>query len=116
MSYEITGIVLEIFNEVQVNERFKKREFVLETNDGGFSEQILFQLTQDKTSLIDGFNKGDRIKVFFNIKGNKWKDRYFVNLQAWRISGIADATADNPPPPGVEDAPPPPLPDDDLPF
>lgn len=120
MNYELTGTLIEIFEEKQVTERFKKREFVIETVENNFTDVIKFQLVQDKTNLIDGFQKGDKVKVAFNIRGNKWKDNYFVNLQAWKLEKQGNVQASAPsgaPPPTEQDLPP--LPDegeDDLPF
>lgn len=122
MNYELTGTLIEIFDEQQVSDRFKKREFVVETLDNNFTDVVKFQLVQDKTGLINDFSKGDKIKVLFNIRGNKWKDNYFVNLQAWKLEkdDAQRPSATNtsaPPPPSDEDMPP--LqdePDDDLPF
>ena len=115
MAFEISGKIIEIFREQQVSERFKKREFVIETKDGNFSELIKFQLVQDSTDLIDPYKTGDEVKVFFNIKGNKWKENYFVNLQAWRISKASGETNITESNPDFEDAPPPPG-EDEMPF
>lgn len=121
MNFELSGRLIEKFDEVQINDRFKKREFVIEkTEANGFTEQIKFQLVQDKTNLIESFGINDELKVSFNIKGNKWKDNYFVNLQAWKIesdSAGSSSGANMPPPPSINDAP---MesdnPEDDLPF
>jgi single-strand DNA-binding protein len=51
MAYDVTGRLHEIFDEQQVSDKFRKREFVLEVQDGQYPQQIKFQLTQDKTSL-----------------------------------------------------------------
>jgi len=115
MNFELTGKLIEKFNEQVISEKFKKREFVIETNDNGFTESIKFQTVQDKTALIEPYQVGSDVKVFFNIKGNKWKDNYFVNLQAWKVeagSGAADAGS---PPPAIDDMPAPSA-EDDLPF
>lgn len=120
MSYELTGKILEIFPEQQVTEKFKKREFVIETENNGFTDQVKMQLIQDKTPIIEAFATSDEVKVSFNIRGNKWKDNYFVNLQAWRIEKLSESTgntpADMPPAPGIDDLPPLPDEGDDLPF
>jgi hypothetical protein len=121
MSYEFSGKLIEKYDEVVISDKFKKREFVLEKNDNGFIDTVKFQLVQNKTNLIDDFNPGDLLKVSFNIKGNKWKDNYFVNLQAWRIEKTDEITISappsKPPPPSLNDMPPEPgNPDDDLPF
>jgi single-strand DNA-binding protein len=120
MSYELTGVLIEKYAEQQVSDKFKKREFVVETSNNGFTEQIKFQLVQDKTNLIESFNTGEAVKVSFNIRGNKWKDNYFVNLQAWRIEAEAantgNSAVENTAPPTQSDLPPLPDEEDDLPF
>ncbi|MCB0698064.1 MAG: DUF3127 domain-containing protein, partial [Chitinophagaceae bacterium] len=77
----------------QVSERFKKREFVLETaeeiNGNVYTNYAKMQLVQNKCEIIDNYKLGDMIKVNFNIKGNKWERdgnvNYITNLDAWRI-------------------------------
>lgn len=99
MSYELTGILFEKFDTIQRTETFKVREFVVEKSDEvngkTISNFIKFQSVQDKTGLIDKINKGDEIKVHFNIRGSKWekdgKVSYFNNLDAWRIEQILNA-------------------------
>jgi hypothetical protein len=93
MNFSLSGKLIEKFDTQQVSDTFRKREFVVETNEQNagreFTEQIKFQLLQDKCDLIDNFNIDDNIKITFNIRGRKWeKDgrvNYFTNLDAWRI-------------------------------
>ena len=89
---EITGKLVEIFATVQINDSFKKREFVVEYSDNSqYPEFIKFELFQDKSDIIDGYKVGEEVEVSFNLKGRKWNDpkggvKYFNTLQAWRIS------------------------------
>jgi len=128
MSFEITGKLIEKYNTIQVSDRFKKREFVIEKTEsnGGmeFTDHIKFQLTQDRCNLIDNIEVNAEIKVNFNIRGNKWekegKVNYFTNLDAWRIEKAQDLSqsnfpSDNTPPPEM-DSMPPESESDDLPF
>ena len=89
MAYDVTGRLHDIFDEQQVSEKFRKREFVLEVQEGQYPEQIKFQLVQDKTSLIDAYKVGDEVKVTFNLRGRGFNKNgqmlYFTNLEAWRI-------------------------------
>jgi len=127
MSYELTGKLIEKFDTTQISDTFRKREFVverIENTSGGmeFTDQIKFQLTQDRCGIIDSVDIHDEIRVSFNIRGRRWvkDDRvsYFTNLEAWKIEKIAGSPEELPPPPvspGEEDIPP----DngsDDLPF
>ena len=101
MSYELEAKLLVKGDTIQVSDKFKKREFVLEKeeNNNGqvWVDTIKFQATQDRCSLLDGINVGDMVKVSFNLKGNKWekdgKVSYFNNLDAWKVDKV-DGTQD----------------------
>jgi hypothetical protein len=93
MAFEITGKVIEIYPTVQVSDKFRKREFVIEKKEAGgaavFVDYLKFQLVQDKCDLINESYLHEEIRIFFNLKGNKWerdgKINYFTNLDAWKI-------------------------------
>lgn len=90
MSLSLEGKLHKIFDAVQVSDKFTKREFVLETS-GQYPQFVPFQLTQDRCTAIDPFKVGDSINTFFDIRGNEWKDKYYCNLQAWKLEKISDA-------------------------
>ena len=47
---------------VQVSERFRKREFVLEYADNPeYPEHIKFELAQDRCELLDSFQPGQKV-------------------------------------------------------
>ena len=93
MAFELTGILIHKGKLQQVSSKFRKREFVIEKKEinqnQGYVDYVKFQLTQDRCDLIEPFEISDKIKISFNIKGNRWeKDgnvNYFTNLDAWRI-------------------------------
>ena len=114
----VEGKLKRIHDEQVISDRFKKREFVIETEEQ-YPQVLMFQLVQDKTNLIDQFSIGDKVEVFFNLRGREWqKDpsaeiRVFNTLDAWRIQKVeAMQAADIPPAEPVAPA----GPDDDLPF
>lgn len=125
MNFEITGKLTEIFETVKISDTFRKREFVIEHTDQGnnmdFTDQIKFQVTQDRCSLLDDLKINDEIRLNFRIRGRKWeKDgrvNYFNNLEAWKIEKIAVPSGEfsSPPPISEEDIPPEDE-SDDLPF
>ncbi|MBX3042482.1 MAG: DUF3127 domain-containing protein [Candidatus Kapabacteria bacterium] len=98
MAFELTGRLIEKYDAQQMNENFRKRDFVIEviTNYSGnqFSDFIKFQLTQDRCNLLDLFKINDYIRVNFNIKGRKWEKEgninYFNTMDAWRIEKVDD--------------------------
>ncbi len=93
---EIQGKLLEIFDEMQVNDRFKKREFVIEYADNPqYPEYIKLECIQDKCNILDNFKIGQDVTISINLKGRKWTDpkgevKYFNTLQAWRIEPASD--------------------------
>ena len=97
MSLELTGKLYVKYDTQQVNDRFRKREFVMELaeeiNGNVYTNYAKMQLVQNKCDILDRFNEGDPIKVSFNIKGNRWekdgKVNFITNLDAWRIESAA---------------------------
>lgn len=124
MAYEITGKLQVIKDTEQVNDRFKKREFVIETQNDQYPQVLLFEAAQDKVSLIDNFQVGQTVTVHFDIRGRKWtspknEDRYFITLSPWRIEPAGGNAGSGPapvPPPSMADLPPESDEDDVLPF
>ena len=98
-----TGTVYKVFETVQVSDSFKKREFVIKTNDK-YPQLVKFELTQDNCDQISGFKEGENIVVHFNIRGREWTSpknevKYFVSLNAWRLEkdqATAPATTETP--------------------
>lgn len=86
MAYKASGRLHKVFDTEQKSASFQAREFVIEVADGKFPQMVKFQLTQDKCSLIDDYSEGDEITVDFDLRGREWNDKYFTNLNAWRIA------------------------------
>ncbi len=89
-SFELEGTVKVIEDVQSFASGFTKREFVVEIEDGKFPQSIKFECVKDKTALIDGFSVGDPVKVFFDIRGNEYKGKYYVNLNAWKLERPGD--------------------------
>jgi hypothetical protein len=115
MAFEISGRVIEISPVNQVSDKFKKREFVIEKKETGQTavlvDYIKFQLVQDKCDLINESFLNEDVRIWFNLRGNKWerdgKVNYFTNLDAWKI--------EKNPSPGKEPGYQPPVTIDDIP-
>lgn len=92
-SFEIEGTV-KVISEVQTfASGFTKREFVVEVEDGNYPQSIKFECVKDKTSLTDGLSEGDAVKVNFDIRGNEYNGKYYVNLNAWKVEKAGGASA-----------------------
>ena len=92
MSYTIQGKITEIKDEQIITPSFKKREFVVTTNEQ-YPQDVLLEFTQDKCDELNKANIGQEVKVEFNLRGRKWvnpdgESKYFNTLQAWRISSV----------------------------
>ncbi len=88
--FEITGTIKKIFEEQTFGSGFNKREFVLTTDADRYPQDIKFETVKDRITLLSPLKEGDKIKVFFDIRGREWKDNYYVNLNAWKIENLAD--------------------------
>ena len=90
MSFEIEGKLHHVYDTEQKSESFRTREFVIETMQGSYTQYIKFQLTQDRCDIVDPYKTGQQVKVYFDLRGRQWQDKYFTNLQAWRIEAVGE--------------------------
>lgn len=97
--YEMTGTVLKVFDVMTFDSGFQKREFVVELPDGRFPQPIKFTTIKEKMSILDGVGEGDTVTVSFDLRGREWQEKYFVDLQAWRLSKGSGGSAEQPHPP-----------------
>ena len=82
---EITGTIKLIKETQFVSDKFKKREFVVTTDDT-YPQHILIELAQDKTELINNYKEGDKVKVSINLRGREWNPSLSVLRSADRIN------------------------------
>ena len=126
MSFEVQGTLHKKFDTENKTGSFQAREFVIEVPSGNYPQMVKFQLVQDKCALLDKFTEGDQLKVYFDLRGREWNDKYFTNLNAWRIDKVSSEGASGPEPgfdsgagvpfPTAKDEPASPGFEDDLPF
>jgi hypothetical protein len=90
-AFKMKGVVKVIRPTQQVSDKFSKREFVVtDGSDDKYPQDIMFELTQDKTSLLDSVMEGQEVEVSFNLRGREWKSpqgdvKYFNTLNAFKI-------------------------------
>jgi hypothetical protein len=88
---QIKGIIHEVGQAVQVSEKFKKRELVLEyAENPTYPEYIKFDAVNDKCDLLNNLRPRDYVTIHFNFKGKPFTDKvgkktYFNSLQIWKI-------------------------------
>jgi single-strand DNA-binding protein len=89
MAYELAGTIKVVFEIQSFPSGFSKREFVVTTEDR-YPQDVKFECVKEKTELLDKFSEGEKVNVSFDIRGNEYNDRYYVNLQAWKIDGTGE--------------------------
>lgn len=98
---------------------WKKQDFVIETAET-YPKKVCFTLFNDKVAMLEGLKTGMDLEVSFDVESREYNNKYFHNLNAWKITKSAEATGmDNVPPPYSADDIPPELSDEqpgDLPF
>ena len=107
---EITGKIKQIDETKEYGSNgFQKRELVITTEEQ-YPQHILIEFVQDKCSILNAYNVGQRIKVGINIRGREWQSpqgevKYFNSIQGWRIDAIDDVPAPPPAAPPFETMP-----------
>lgn len=66
---------------------FKKRQVVIET-ESKYPQTIPVDFTQDKTNLLNLYNLGDFVNISINVRGTKWNEKFYVNLDGWLINKV----------------------------
>lgn len=100
--FTVNGI-LKVKNDTQViSDKFQKREFVVTDASGNYPQDILFQLTQERTNLLDDVNVNDMVNVTFNLRGREWTSpagevKYFNSLDVWKLEKTQGGSAPTPP-------------------
>ncbi|NOT37160.1 MAG: DUF3127 domain-containing protein [Saprospiraceae bacterium] len=89
MSFNISGKLHKKFDIESKTANFQTREFVIQTQEQ-YPQFVKFQLVQDRCGAIDAYQDGELINVFFDLRGREWQEKYFTNLQAWKIEKAAD--------------------------
>lgn len=94
---QVHGKIRVINAEQQVGSSFRKREFVITTEEQ-YPQHIQLEFTQDKCDLLNNYKVGDSVSVGINIRGREWvnpqgETKYFNTLQAWKIE--KQQSADN---------------------
>ncbi|MEI7946962.1 MAG: DUF3127 domain-containing protein [bacterium] len=104
-TFEMSGKVKVLFEPMTFASGFTKREFVL-TMEDDYPQDVKFVCVKEKCALLDLVAVGDEVKVSFSIRGNLFKERYFVDLQAFRIDKTGSSEpADSDMPWGVPSTP-----------
>jgi translation initiation factor IF-3 len=89
---ELTGTIKLVRDTQEVSASFKKREFVVTTEEQ-YPQDILLEMTQAKCEDLDTIQVGQKVKVSINLRGREWVNpqgeaKYFNTLQVYKIESI----------------------------
>jgi hypothetical protein len=85
--YEANGKIKLINDTQNFPSGFSKREFVVTTGDGKYPQDLKFEMVKDKCAILDNYKEGSEVKVSFDIRGNEYNGKYYVNLSCWKLEG-----------------------------
>ena len=124
--FDYTGVVEEVGQTQSFGTSgFTKRELIVGNDidsNSRYPNPVKFTFKKDNCSLVDGVQKGQRVKIRFAIDGRRWDGprgtQYFVDLTALKIDVMnADGTSTEPvPAPAEPDLPADAGEIDDMPF
>lgn len=83
------GTLINVDETQFVSAKFKKREFVVGTNDK-YPQYVTFVAIQEKCEMLDSAKPGDQVQVSFKLAGRKWESptgqiKYFNTVEATQI-------------------------------
>lgn len=119
MSAEIEGKLIKTL-PLQTGDgkfgKWVKQDFVIETLDQ-FPKKVCFSAWGDKSDDLKNLSEGDKIKISFNPESREFKERWYTDLKAWKISKLdgENTSKKDAPPAFTEDDIPMPE-EEDLPF
>jgi hypothetical protein len=94
--YETRG-TLKMIGDIQTfGSGFTKREFVVTTAHDKYPQDLKFEIVKDKCALLDSFEQGQEVVVNFDIRGNEYQGRYYVNLSCWKIQPANGQSSETP--------------------
>lgn len=83
--YETAGKLKWIGTTQSFSGGFTKREFVITTAADKYPQDLKFEVVKDKCPLLDPLELGQDVQVNFDIRGNEYNGKYYVNLACWKI-------------------------------
>lgn len=83
--FQLKGKIKLIEDTQTFGSGFTKREFVITTAGDNYPQDIKFEVVKDKCALLDKFSANQDVNVSFDIRGNEYNGRYYVNLSCWKL-------------------------------
>lgn len=90
-SFNIKGRIIVINEKQTFASGFQKQEFVIDDMADQYPQQIKLEAVKDICDKVGVMSIGDQVSVDFNLRGNEYNGKYYVNLQAWKVEVTAPA-------------------------
>jgi single-strand DNA-binding protein len=87
--YEANGKLKWIGETQAFSSGFTKREFVVTTAHDKYPQDLKFETVKDKCAMLDSFECGQEVQVSFDIRGNEYNGKYYVNLSCWKLQAAS---------------------------
>lgn len=101
MSNEITGVVKLIFDEQTFASGFNKREIVITDSSDRYPQDIKLEFVKAQVAQMAGIIVGDQVTITYDVRGNEYNGKYYVNLVGWRLNRLGEKRT---PPPAADPA------------
>jgi hypothetical protein len=90
MNHSFFNASIKSIGETQTfGEKFQKREFIVDT-DEQYPETLKLEFVNDQCDVLDRFSVGEVVTIAYVLKGNEYQGKYYVQIRAIAISGVAD--------------------------
>jgi hypothetical protein len=84
---DITGRISRIMPLVTGqgrNGEWRKQEFVIEIDAGGFQRKVCFSLWGDKIEQSQ-LTENELVKVYFDLDSREYNQRWYTEARAWKV-------------------------------
>ena len=69
----------------KAGKEWQKAGFVLEI-PGEWPKNVAFDLFGEKVKILYLIKENQEVEVFFNLESREWNEKYFTNVQAWKVN------------------------------
>lgn len=90
MANEITGTVKVIFDEQTFASGFNKREIVVTDSSDKYPQDIKIEFVKAQVAQMAGIIVGDQVTITYDVRGNEYNGKYYVNLVGWRLNRLGE--------------------------
>jgi hypothetical protein len=100
MALEITGKVFKVLAEQAgtsaAGKAWVKQEFVVETEEQYPKKICVTAMGEKIVPVVKTLVPGQQVTVHINIESREYQDRWFSNINAWRIDKLAAGSSETP--------------------